>query len=58
MTKYGSVRSGSDKAAIRIKKFGGETMDSCDSTSRVKRGGGHMDIRTQLGHSLILSMTI
>ncbi len=33
-------------------------MDSYDSTSRVKRGGGHMDIRTQLGHSLILSMMI
>lgn len=54
MTKYGSVRSGSNKACNKNKKFGGETMDSCDSTSRVKRGGGHMDIRTQLGHSLIL----
>ena len=58
MAKYDSDRSGSDKAANRIKNYGGETMDGCDSTSRAIRGGRHMDIRTQLGHSLILYMTI
>ena len=58
MTKYGLGRFGSDKAANRIKNYGGETMDGCDSTSRAIRGGRHMDIRTQLGYSLILFMTI
>ena len=54
MARSGSDRSGSDKAANRIKNYGGETMDGCDSTSRAIRGG----IRTQLGYSLILFMTI
>ena len=58
MARSGSDRSGSDKAANRIKNYGGETMDGCDSTSRAKRGGRHMDIRTQFGYSLILFMTI
>ena len=58
MARSGSDRSGSDKAANRIKNYGGETMDGCDSTSRAIRGGRHMDIRTQFGYSLILFMTI
>lgn len=57
MVRSGSDRSGSDKAANR-KNYGGETMDGCDSTSRAISGGRHMDIRTQLGYSLILFMTI
>ena len=57
MARSGSDRSGSDKAANRIKNYGGETMDGCDSTSRAIRGGRHMDIRTQFGYSLILFMT-
>ena len=57
MARSGSDRSGSDKAANRIKNYGGETMDGCDSTSRAIRGGRHMDIRTQFGYSLITAFS-
>ncbi len=33
MARSGSDRSGSDKAANRIKNYGGETMDGCDGSS-------------------------
>ena len=41
MAKYDSDRSGSDKAANRIKNYGGETMDGCDSTGRSRKYGAN-----------------
>ena len=45
MARSGSDRSGSDKAANRIKNYGGETMDGCDSTGRSMICGGRMKDR-------------
>ena len=51
MARSGSDRSGSDKAANRIKNYGGETMDGCDSTGRsMICGGRQRKLNMQLFH--------